>query len=66
MRYILCFLLLSLSACASVKPFLTCRVADSKAVVNQGYMGLGIGQEISDADTLCASLRVPAKAASAP
>lgn len=64
MRYLATLLVVAaLTGCASVKPFLTCRTADARAVVNQGYMGLGIGQEIPDADALCAGLKTPAKAA---
>ena len=51
---LLCF---CLTGCASVPPYLTCKVSDGKAIVNQGYMGLGIGQEIPDADSKCAALK---------
>jgi uncharacterized lipoprotein YehR (DUF1307 family) len=47
----------SLNGCASVPPYLTCRVSNNKAIVNQGYAGLGIGQDIPDADIMCAALR---------
>lgn len=49
--------LTSLSGCASVKPYVVCKVADGKAQVQQGVMGIGVGQELPDADPLCAGVR---------
>jgi len=58
---LLTLLVLALSGCASVPPYLTCRVSNNKAIVNQGYAGLGIGQEIPDGDILCTALRTQPK-----
>lgn len=53
------FLLLalsSLSGCASIKPYIVCELGSGKALVQQGIMGIGVGQELKDADSLCSSL----------
>lgn len=59
-------LLFLLNGCASVKPFGLCRVADGKFVVMQGISGIGVPQDLPDADPMCAALKSPARAASSP
>lgn len=54
-----------LSGCASVRPTIKCTL-EGKAEVYQGLMGIGVGQELAEADSLCASVVKPARAASAP
>lgn len=49
--------LASLSGCASVKPYIVCELGTGKAVVQQGIAGIGVGQELKDADSLCANLK---------
>lgn len=58
MRALLIVLLLS--GCASVKPYLVCRLSDHTAEVQQGIGGIGVGQKLTDADVLCVA-PVPAK-----
>lgn len=45
------------AGCASIKPYLVCEFGSGKAIVQQGVMGIGVGQELKDADSLCASLK---------
>jgi len=53
-KYLLaCFVLASLTGCASVKPYILCELATSKAVVQQGISGVGFTQDLKDADLLC-------------
>ncbi len=46
-------MLLALPGCASIKPYVVCKVSDGKAEVMQGFMGIGVGQALPDADKLC-------------
>ena len=47
----------SLTGCASIKPYIVCELGSGKALVQQGIMGIGVGQELKDADSLCSPLR---------
>jgi len=46
-------MLFQVVGCASVKPYVVCKVADGHAQVQQGIMGVGVGQDLPDADQLC-------------
>jgi len=47
----------SLTGCASIKPYIVCELGSGKALVQQGIMGIGVGQELKDADSLCSPLK---------
>lgn len=47
----------ALTGCASVKPHVLCGL-DGKAQVMQGVSGIGVGQALADADSLCSPLTV--------
>lgn len=53
----------ALCGCASIKPYIVCELGSGKAVVQQGIFGIGVGQELKDADTLCANFKPVAPAA---
>lgn len=58
MKTVILFLLVgSLAGCASIKPYIVCELGTGKALVQQGIMGIGVGQELKDADSLCSPLK---------
>lgn len=54
---VICAFLASLTGCASVKPYIICELGTGKAQVMQGISGIGVGQDLKDADQLCAKLK---------
>lgn len=58
MKLFLIAALLALAGCASIKPHVMCAL-DGKAQVVQTVQGIGVGQELPDANPLCKSLVAP-------
>ena len=52
-------LAVALAGCASVKPTLKCSMPERKAEVHQGVFGIGVGQELPAADSLCKAGAAP-------
>lgn len=56
MKLFLIASILALAGCASIKPHVMCAL-DGNAQVVQTVQGIGVGQELPDANPLCAPLK---------